>query len=225
MSTNIHRHTARPSRSRVILARVAGALGKAHDYLERHLVAFALTCATLASVTLALMIAFADDRYTTALIAVVFSVGIGFFVFVATDDAMTRAYHEQARATLAQHEQDARAYREREQRHYQEQHEQRTRGAREFRITLNAPRYYNETQSVLATLSDGVRTIDCGGRAYYDGKKSGEQVKREAFYDALEDACLKLTSASASLLAEDEHLALSVSPTVVRMMPTFSENE
>jgi hypothetical protein len=70
MTTNIHRHTARPSRSRVTLARVAGALNRAMDYGDRHLTALTVILGTLAAVALALLVAFDDNRAAVAVVSV-----------------------------------------------------------------------------------------------------------------------------------------------------------
>lgn len=113
MTINTHRHTARPSRLRVSLARVFGALNRAYEYLDRHIVAFGLTLATLTGVALALMVAFVDDRYTMAGIALAFSIGVAFFVFVATDDATARQrdayWRASVRRLITKHD-DERAY-------------------------------------------------------------------------------------------------------------------
>ena len=91
------RQVARPPRRRVVLARLEAAF----DSLDRHLVAFALTVGTLASVALALFIAFEDDRATTAVLSVAVCAFIALMAFAATDDAVTTACRKAHRAAVA----------------------------------------------------------------------------------------------------------------------------
>jgi hypothetical protein len=109
MSTNpTPRHTARPSRSRVALARVVGALDRASAYFDRHIVAFTATFSTLATVALALMVAFDDDRNAVAVVAIATPAFVAFLAFVATEDTTTRLrqreWRASARRLIAQHD-------------------------------------------------------------------------------------------------------------------------
>ena len=100
MSTNpTQRHTARPPRSRVILARVIGALDRACAYGDRHIVALTATFSTLATVALALMVVFDDDRVAVAVVAVATTAFVAFLTFVSTEDATTRLRHREWRAS------------------------------------------------------------------------------------------------------------------------------
>lgn len=101
MTTNTHRHTARPSRSRVILARVAGALNRAMDYGDRHLTAVTVVLNTFAAVALALLIAFDDDRAAVAVVSVAVCAFVAFVTFAATSDAAITAYAKTHRASVA----------------------------------------------------------------------------------------------------------------------------
>jgi succinate dehydrogenase flavin-adding protein (antitoxin of CptAB toxin-antitoxin module) len=102
------RQAARPSRLRVTLARVGGALNRACDYGDRHIVAVALTFAAMASVALALLVAFSESRYGVAVSSLAVCASVAFFVFVATDDATARQrdayYRARIRGILATHE-------------------------------------------------------------------------------------------------------------------------
>jgi hypothetical protein len=101
MTTNTHRHTARPSRSRVILARVAGALNRAMDYGDRHLTALTVILGTLAAVALALLVAFDDNRAAVAVVSVAVCAFVAFVTFAATSDAAITAYAKAHRASVA----------------------------------------------------------------------------------------------------------------------------
>ena len=91
------RQVTRPPRRRVVLARLEAAF----DSLDRHLVAFALTVGTLASIALALLVAFDDDRAATAVVSVAVCAFVAFMAFAATDDAVTTACRKAHRAAVA----------------------------------------------------------------------------------------------------------------------------
>jgi hypothetical protein len=78
---------------------VVGALDRASAYFDRHIVAFTVTFSTLATVALALMVAFDDDREAVAVVAIATPAFVAFLAFVATEDATTRLRHREWRAS------------------------------------------------------------------------------------------------------------------------------
>jgi hypothetical protein len=64
-------------------------------------VASSVVLGTLASVALAFVVAFDDDRAAVAVVAVAVCAFVAFLAFVATDDALTRAYAKAHRASVA----------------------------------------------------------------------------------------------------------------------------
>lgn len=233
MATNTTpRHTARPSRSRVTLARSIA-------WLDSHPVIVLAVLGALVSLILnaVLFVGLVGDGMTVGnafSVCALALVTLALAVTIATacaeayyTDKVSRSHSRAFARVIREHDREmseqtdrhadtlARLTRD-EMRATKERDEAYTKGAREFVVRLGEPRYWDERYYVNAS----VNGVDVGsGWACERVGVSSEQIRREAFSDALESATLALGSASLALFypTEFEHAPRAL----VFAMPTY----
>lgn len=208
MITNpTQRHTARPTRSRVMRARVGA-------WLDSHPVIVLAMLGALVSLILNGLLFLglvgdgmtASDAFGVCVFALATLALAVLFAVMATEahttDKVARSHSRAFSRVIREHDRKmseqtdrhadtlARLTRD-EMRAMKERDEAYAKGAREFVVRLGEPRYYDEFYYVNAS----VNGVDVGsGSACERVGVSSEQTRREAFRDALESATLALGS-------------------------------